>query len=754
MAINTDIWGTDWQNPWHYCAKMTRDTMWQYVVNGIITLNDLPDPSGCYCAMDSNNPFINAFVIKPDKSTVPLFKKSDTVYNWFFMQNSADPTGDPYSMEFSNTTGDLYNKWAHWTSTSQLQYYYTEYSNKFLFNIKLNKLLFIPMIQAGAAGTYNENTETFTLANYVETGHTNYPYIHSVYMDIYYNDSETDVPHWTAARGSDRYYEFFSLLAELSDDFRALRPNLETLISTFCLFTTSGTGESHTRYYIPLMGFGYSSRRTLSYYPISFDPDMTHYVYNNNDNPSYIQYSVQYSTEYIQFLYRTIAYFGVFFLAEGSGDFTNVNLFSDRVYCGTIEEDGITRGNYTKGIRNLLQPQYGWEDTSESTYDPSNPPKVDPNNYSVGMHNNYPWISSPNRLYTINSTHIGAITGLYNSLWECYYTNDVGTADGQKPPTEFNYDEFLTISPIDTIVSLKLFPYDTKASSTAVAVRLGKYNTRIGAYTADKMKILDFGTVNIFGYFGKSVKGDWRDRETKYTLFAPFCGVLELDPAFYMGKDIGLEYHIDQITGACTAIVSITDDNGVKVYTDTISGVCAVDVPITGLDQATIQSQIFNANQQLKLANINAATGLINSALQIGGAAVEGDAATAATAAISGISGFIKNNAAVESAQYNLTHTHTIPRQIGAASPLCSMLSDWLPRIIISQPIDGLSEDKQKEFAESKGFACIIPDKIGERTGFIQMTNVKITPPANATVPMTQAEADMIKSLLAGGIYV
>lgn len=446
-------------------------------------------------------------------------------------------------------------------------------------------------------------------------------------------------------------------------------------------------------------------------------------------------------------LITQMAYMGMLFVTDEND--VAVAIYDDKMYCGEIN-DGVTTGNYTHGTANLLQPQMQWDDFFQSGYNPYNPPKIDPNTYGVGMHTNAPWMSSPNRLYSINSTWITSIVSLYNSLWKCYYDNNVGMEEGQTPPTEFNFNEFLTVSPIDTIVSLKLFPYDTKSSSTNVGIRLGKYATGVNAYNALLYTVLDFGTVDIYPYFGDN----WKDRETKYTLYAPFCGTLELDPAFYMGHTVGLEYWIDQVTGACTAALYITDSDKAKVYGDTVSGICAVDVPITGLDQATIQSQIFNANQQLKNANVNAASGLANAAMGIITSAAMGNAVGAATAAISGISNLIKNTDAVEAASYNLQHNKMSPRMIGAASPLCSMLGDWIPRIIVSIPIDPLSDAEQQQFSEIKGYSCIIPDKLGNHSGYVQAVNLKIVPPDQAIAAPTEEEVELIKSLVASGIYI
>lgn len=746
MSINESIWGSSetWISVMNSKCKTISQPM-RELLDDTLELNKLIDSSMCWCgAVQNERQFylanvglimsLNPYLI------YPALKIPEIINAPYMYCVSCNSDSYPYY----NTFEDRWGRWAEVTgkNTDNMGWYPTGNCRP-LFNIRLNELIFVASVTAYASNSINEsNYDDFSLSDWIHDGHSDYPYLSRLYIEAYYNQGTEENPNYTPCYDSTDNYIYFVANAETSDEIQGYPDsNLKIMYDW--------TQQASKKHYTQLMGLPLNKMSLSSGAVVCVDNNADHYIHDND----YIRYSRQYSEELLDDIRSQIAFLGVFFLGDYIEDINDISLTHPSVYCGIIDDSGLTHGQYSHGLENEERQQFSWEDTSESPYDPTNPPKVDPNNYNVGMHNNYPWISSPNRLYSINATNVAAIVGLYNSLWECYYTNNVGTEEGQKAPTEFNYDEFLTISPIDTIISLKLFPYDTSADSTAVSIRLGKYNTGIGAYNADKMKILDFGTVNIFGYFGKSIKGDWRDRETKYTLFAPFCGTLELDSSFYMGKDIGLEYHIDQITGACTAVVKVTADNGVTVYTDTISGVCAVDVPITGLDQATIQGQIFNANQQLKMANINAATGLINSALQIGGAALEGNAASAASTAISGISGFIKNNAGVESAQYNLTHTHTIPRQIGAASPLCAMLSDWLPRIIVSQPVDGLSGSKLQAFSESKGFACIIPDKIGNRSGFIQMNNVKITPPQGATLPMTQAEADMIKSLLAGGIY-
>ena len=746
MAINEDIWGdsTSWIDVLHGTSKTAALSNWGLVLDETIPLNNLVDNSPCYCGAVGDFYVCRPVVFFTDQETKPLYPEY-TINNWFFVHYKQQPGNtDTHKGRFTDNPPN--NRFSEWT-TPELADYLSDYRVKTVFNLKLNQLLFVPHVFCQATNSIGATVEKFQLGEYLTNQKTTYPYITGVSMIPLYNSSSTDVPTWALAIDNSDYSFYAMHNSKFSDAFSSTSSGVFT--SSYSLWSNE----------ITVMGLVGGAAMTIenSFYfrsfPIGCDPDITHYIYN--ETHTQVKYCRQFNEDLLNEIYKQLAFFGVFFVGDGAQDpiGSHLELIDNNVFLGTIV-DGLTYGDYTRGEENAEQPQFTWDDTSDSEYDPSVPPKVDPNNYNVPMKNNYPWLSSPNRLYSINSTNVSTIIGLYNALWQCYYTNNVGTGENQKPPTEFNYDEFLTISPIDTIISLKLFPYDTAEGTTPVGVRLGRYLAGINAYPAKKFDILDFGTVNIFAYFGAAVEGDWRDRETKYTLYAPFCGTLELDPAFYMGKTVGLQYWIDQITGACTAALYMNDSRGVQIFPDTISGVCAVDVPITGLDQATIQSQIFNANQQLKIANVNAASGILNSVLSVGAAAAKGDALTGATSFLGGVGNFIKSNAGVESAQYNLTHNKTAPRQIGSASPLSAMLGDWTPRIIISKPVDPLSKTSFKTFSETKGVACIIPGKIGSRKGFIQMQNVKLQAPEAATAAMTQTEAEMIKSLLSSGIFI
>lgn len=449
---------------------------------------------------------------------------------------------------------------------------------------------------------------------------------------------------------------------------------------------------------------------------------------------------------------RQLASFGLFFV-DGIQDL-NLALDDEKTFLGILK-DGVGFGDYSHGKKNRDQAQWNWDTMEENDYDPKTPPLIDPNLYGVDMSFNAPWVSSPHTLYSFNSVATGLLTiqQLFHKLWQNYADKKDEWLAGKDHTifnwdlNDFNYDQYLAMNPIDCIVSLKLFPYDTAQNpeSAYTTIKLGKYNTSIPARTAYYYKTFDFGYATIWPYFGaqhNQANGNWMDRLTQYTFYAPFCGTAEIDANKYMGKELHLTYTIDQVTGACTATLEARGADGGKVHIVSLTGTCAVDIPITGLNQATIQAQIFNANQQLKAANTRTLFGLANDVTSmIKNPSIPG--------LIGAAGNFAANDINVESAKYNLHHQQVSPHSINSASPLCGMMLDYIPRIIVSQPViaDNFSE---ATFRDNKGYACIIAGAIGNNKGYFEINDFKW---AGDNTP-TDTEIEMIRSLLAGGVYV
>jgi len=430
-----------------------------------------------------------------------------------------------------------------------------------------------------------------------------------------------------------------------------------------------------------------------------------------------------------EWIRRQIACFGLFF-TDDKQTALNGALNDEKMFLGTLV-NGIGNGDYTNGEKNELQPQWTWETSNDSTYDAKNPPKVDPNLYNGKM--------SAHALQTFGTAtdryNLSAISTQLSLLPKLWDVMEMAHPDIES--ISYTLDRFLTMNPIDAIVSLQYLPVKDMGSGDTT-VFLGNYDTQISALKAKTSILYDCGTYEIFPTFGDN----WIDREVKITLYLPFCGTINLDPEVYMGQTIKLEYAIDLTTGTCSAIVSIGD-----TITDIASGTCAIDLPVTGIQQQTLNSELFNANENTKQLKINNSfkgfKSLMNAVTSINGNPM---------GAINGILGTAQDwyniDQSEKIADYNLQHTMIPTRMIGANGGLTGAMTEMYPTIIFERPVIDPNYN-EKDYGHSIGFACCETGNIGSYTGYIQATNVDLSG-FNATLQ----EKQMIKELLLGGVYV
>ena len=333
-------------------------------------------------------------------------------------------------------------------------------------------------------------------------------------------------------------------------------------------------------------------------------------------------------------------------------------------------------------------------------------------------------------------------SGLLDKLWDI-----MALADPDEALSDFSVGEFLATNPIDAIVSLQYVPISGINTGTPTTVKLGTHDTQIQCQTAKTSLRVDCGNYEIFPRFGNT----WIDRMTKITLYLPFCGSVNLDPEVYMGKTINVEYLIDLTTGTCTAIVSFTS-NGLRIITDTASGSCAMDLPVTGIQQQTLNSQLFNASESVKQLKVNNAFKGFNSILN-GAMSLENNNPANSIAGILGAGQDLYNIFQSEKiADYNLQHTMIPTKMIGTSGGLTGAMLEYYPTIIFERPslpegFDALGRSDQ--YAHSEGYACCISGSLSEFTGYTEILNVDL-----AGFDATITEKNMIRSVLAGGVYL
>lgn len=99
---------------------------------------------------------------------------------------------------------------------------------------------------------------------------------------------------------------------------------------------------------------------------------------------------------------------------------------------------------------------------------------------------------------------------------------------------------------------------------------------------------IDAGKVKLPFYFG-----DYRDcKNIEITMYIPYCGTVQLEPADVLGGTISIEYAVDFATGACTAYADIDTWDGEHYQIAAINGQIGADVPLSGGSAAAIAARL------------------------------------------------------------------------------------------------------------------------------------------------------------------
>ena len=463
-------------------------------------------------------------------------------------------------------------------------------------------------------------------------------------------------------------------------------------------------------------------------------------------------------------------------------------MFQDSVYgynqnptqrfIGIINSSGISTGTFGVVTEETLGDfsQTASDNFIDDTpYDPSTGPDIYDYDSEIGVKN----IQTGNifcRAYAINNE----VKGLSQYLWNTV-TTDIHSAQEYSDAQKDLSSKFLNTNPVDNIVSLIYYPFNIKDQlglTTQRAVGLGNQTveysipgspdpiTLKGYLIGNNMQVLlDAGSLRIQPYFN-----DFRDYEpyTTLELFIPYHGSIALLNSEVLGYTLSVKIAVDLLTGSSTAF--IFRDN---LIIDQINGNMGVNIPINGLEQATYNANIYNANSNLKVAKINEQITNITSGFQIAGQAINtlnsgvmgnipGTAISSLNLIETGLTSNLKSDLAaqqVANAQFNLDHTTKPIKNCGAPTGSNSTVGEQYCRLIIRRPyatIDSHDEEMKQVYADSVGYATYIIT--GQRegghvslksfAGHIEMTNVKI----NGS--MTSKEKELIKTALMNGVHI
>lgn len=650
-----------------------------------------------------------------------------------------------------------------WSGIKGTDYYYTSYGARnqttFVTNMGTKRNVLVPYIKAGPTDTSDTNAiQIYDLATYLSTYKDSNPYVYSIGFEAYVMYGDSIEASSSNRRTGDFGYGLMLMECISSlNDFYYIGPNIawQTAHYNNDLFVPQTLKSPHMPLggYINNGSYGGDTPSALGY-ESTLNSVGVHAVIDCNVikwdtwvnigsstaegtcNMILVADARKYSADDFREAVRSsLACFGMFFTDDievaSSG-----KLDDPAMHLGTLK-NGIGYGDYTSGADNRDQPQWAWTSMSDNDYDPSKPIPADPNAYNGSMGTGLV-LSFPTATTRYNIRTLDFIR-LTDKLW------DAMALASPDNITNYSLDTFLTSNPIDSIVNVKWFPISESMSiGDAVNVKLGKYDTGIRAYGAQTNILKNCGNVVIYPVSGNGV-ANWIDKLTKITLYLPFCGSLNLDPETYMGRSVNVEYAIDLITGSCSAYVSYIADNGQRVITDIASGTCGIDCPVTGIQHATLDSQIYNATEQLKAMRVNNAVNGLTSVLGLSDVTNKG---------MSGISDALKTGGTIYNAlhsesvaEYNLHHTQTPIKMIGTSSAMTGAMCDLRPTIIFERPV--IPPIDEKSYAHVCGYACCEPTTIGNLSGYAEFASADLS-----GFEATAEEKNMILNALMGGVYL
>lgn len=278
-------------------------------------------------------------------------------------------------------------------------------------------------------------------------------------------------------------------------------------------------------------------------------------------------------------------------------------------------------------------------------------------------------------------------------------------------------------NPMECIVSLGILPGFVTVTSTNIDLYIGNTDTGLDVKgVEDQFYEVDMGFVELPEYWGAYL--DYNPF-TKLKMVVPYCGEVDLNPDDVMGKYVGLIYHIDVITGCCTAYITAGEGPGVGKRNDvfyTTTGNMLLTIPLCATDYKQAFSGLLNYAKSV-------VTGIV-------GGAMAGGAAGAAIGAAAGTASGIASNITNMKTNYNKT---------GAMGSSFGVLGEQTPYIYIDRPRQALPAD-QNQFT---GYPSYITSQLSDLSGYTEMIEIHLE-----GIPATRAELDEIESLLKGGVYL
>lgn len=287
---------------------------------------------------------------------------------------------------------------------------------------------------------------------------------------------------------------------------------------------------------------------------------------------------------------------------------------------------------------------------------------------------------------------------------------------------DLNTFKKLFADPMDAVLGLSIVPVAVPDGGSR-SVMVGNISTGVSMNVASTQYVeVDCGTLNVEEYWGAYL--DY-DPYTKCHIYLPYIGTHPISTDDIMGKPVHVVYHVDILSGACTAFVKC----GVSVLYEFI-GQVASSIPITG-DNFT-----------------NVINGVLNIAGSIGTMVATGGFSAPAAVVSKGLgSAYTAGHmmGAGSSVAQDVMSMKPQVEKSGGMSGTGGMLGVQTPYMILERPRQAVPANQ----VSYMGYPAYITYKLGDLTGYTEVEHIHLE-----NVPCTELEATEILGYLESGVIL
>ena len=473
-------------------------------------------------------------------------------------------------------------------------------------------------------------------------------------------------------------------------------------------------GTSIINYYYIMQQFTPQNIIPKIFYYKSSDPNSVHcVVVSNVICPDHYVYETQYLTS-TNPQYPPERYL----LTMESLTTPITSSLGNTIYYGATASIEIDKINPSIPIFDTFQDGVNLADSEGWKFvDPSNPYEFDPDaiSYSGGgngkFDNTSDTVGIPS-LPTLSAVSAGFVTMYSPSVSNLNALASFLWTDSAFDPANFKK---LFTDPMECIIGLTIVPCAPSTGGN-FEIKVGYIGTGVSApKLASQYAEVSCGSINADEFWGSAL--DYSPY-TKLHIYLPYVGMREINADEIMGKTIGVTYHVDLLSGACTAFVTA---NGSVLYQ--FNGQCSINIPMAA-------------------SNF---TEMIHSAVTaIGTVAATVSPGSAAAAATGGamLAGAVQMGANAANAAMGSKPTFQHSGQMGGSG---GMLAVQTPYLIIERPRQSMPEGLNGFV----GYPSNINYKLYDLTGYTVIDSIHLD-----GIPATDTELSEIVSLLKGGVIL